>query len=175
MKWKLLSHVWLFCDSMHYSPPGSSVHGILQGRILEWVAFPFSRGSSQSRDQSNTSLLHCRWILYQLSYQGAFRQGQLEAEVWCGSHFWGRMGGKWEWGGGERETKPWWMDGQQASKINSKSTMMTQKHDNLTLSPTWLESCFHTFSSNAFLSWFNNSQANVFFFTNVQKIKKVLK
>ena len=34
------------------SPPGSSVHGILQARILEWVATPFSRGSSRSRDQT---------------------------------------------------------------------------------------------------------------------------
>ena len=35
------------CDPMDCSPPGSSVHGISQARILEWVAFPFSRGSSQ--------------------------------------------------------------------------------------------------------------------------------
>ena len=87
----------------------STVHGILQVRILEWVAFSFSRGSSQPRDQtqvsriaggfllaesqgkpkntgvgslsllqqifltqeSNRGLLHCRWILYQLSYQGS--------------------------------------------------------------------------------------------------------
>ena len=34
-----------------YSPPGSSVHGILQARILEWVAIPFSRGSSRPRDR----------------------------------------------------------------------------------------------------------------------------
>ena len=34
------------CDPTDCSPPGSSVHGILQARILEWVAFPFSRGSS---------------------------------------------------------------------------------------------------------------------------------
>ena len=82
-----------------------TVHGILQARILEWVAFPFSRGSSQPRDgtqvshiadglftswpqgkpkntevdslallqilptqESNRGLLHCIWILYQLSY-----------------------------------------------------------------------------------------------------------
>ena len=38
------------CDSMDCSPPGSSVHGILQAGILERVAIPFSRGSSQSRD-----------------------------------------------------------------------------------------------------------------------------
>ena len=40
------------CDPMDCSPPGSSVPGILQPRILEWVAISFSRGSSQSRDQS---------------------------------------------------------------------------------------------------------------------------
>ena len=57
------------CDPMLCSPPGSAVHGILPARILEWVAYPFSRGSSQPRDQ--TGLLHCRWILYLLSYQGS--------------------------------------------------------------------------------------------------------
>ena len=78
-----------------------TVHGIFQARILEWVAFPFSKGSSQPRDQtqvsrivggfstswatreaqeyweygsnweSNWGLLHCRWMLYQLNYQGS--------------------------------------------------------------------------------------------------------
>ena len=43
------------CDPMDYSPPGSSVHGILQARILEWVAIPFSRGSSQPRNQTLVS------------------------------------------------------------------------------------------------------------------------
>ena len=38
------------CNPMDYGPPGSSVHGILQGRILEWVVMPFSRGFSQPRD-----------------------------------------------------------------------------------------------------------------------------
>ena len=40
---------------MECSPPGSSVHGILQARILEWVAISFSRGSSQPRDQTQVS------------------------------------------------------------------------------------------------------------------------
>ena len=40
----------LFCDTMDCSLPGSSVHGILQARILEWVVIPFSRGSSWPRD-----------------------------------------------------------------------------------------------------------------------------
>ena len=40
------------CDPLGYSLPGSSVHGILQARILEWVPMPSSRGSSQPRDQT---------------------------------------------------------------------------------------------------------------------------
>ena len=54
---------------MDCSPPGSSVHGISQARILEWVAISSSRGSSWPRDQTpisciSDSLLHCRQILY---------------------------------------------------------------------------------------------------------------
>ena len=44
------------CNSTGCSAPGSSVHGILQARILEWIAISFSRGSSQSRHQNFTSL-----------------------------------------------------------------------------------------------------------------------
>ena len=57
---------------MNYSPPGSSVHGILQARILKWLVMPSSRGSSQPRDQT-CHLLHCRWILYLLGHQGSPR------------------------------------------------------------------------------------------------------
>ena len=42
-------------DPMDGSLPGSSVHGILQARILEWVAIPFSRGSPRPRDQTQVS------------------------------------------------------------------------------------------------------------------------
>ena len=42
--------------------PDSSVHGILQARILEWVAVPFSRGSSQSRDQTQVSHIAGRFF-----------------------------------------------------------------------------------------------------------------
>ena len=42
----------VFCNPMYCSLPGSSVHGILQARILEWVAMPSSRGSSQLRDHT---------------------------------------------------------------------------------------------------------------------------
>ena len=42
------------CDPMDYGPPGSSVQGLLQERILEWVAMPSSRGSSRPRDQTRS-------------------------------------------------------------------------------------------------------------------------
>ena len=56
------------CDPIDGSPPGSSVHEIFQARILEWVAISFSRASYQPKD-----LLHCRQILYRLSYKGSRR------------------------------------------------------------------------------------------------------
>ena len=43
------------CDPIDCSPPGSSVHGILQARILEWVAVPISMRSSQPRDRTQDS------------------------------------------------------------------------------------------------------------------------
>ena len=50
------------CDPMDCSPSGSSVHGILQARILEWVAISSSRGMFPTQG-SNQHLLHCRQIL----------------------------------------------------------------------------------------------------------------
>ena len=49
-------------DSMNCSPPGSSVHGILQARILEWVAIPFSMGSSRPWDQTQISCISGRFF-----------------------------------------------------------------------------------------------------------------
>ena len=46
------------CDPTDYSPPASSVHGILQARIVEWVAIPFSRRYLRLR--SNEGIMHCR-------------------------------------------------------------------------------------------------------------------
>ena len=43
------------CNPMDCSLPGSSVHGILQAKILEWVSVPFSKESSQPRDQTQVS------------------------------------------------------------------------------------------------------------------------
>ena len=54
------------CDPVDCRPPGSSVHGIFQARILEWVAISYPRGSSRPRDQTRISCVSCigKWILY---------------------------------------------------------------------------------------------------------------
>ena len=51
------------CNSMDYSPPGCSVHGIFQARILEWVAISFSRGSSQPKGQTWVSFIAARFFI----------------------------------------------------------------------------------------------------------------
>ena len=60
------------CHPMDCSPPGSSVHGILQARILEWVAMPSSGGSSQRRDQTQAFCTAGRFF-YCLKHQGSPR------------------------------------------------------------------------------------------------------
>ena len=47
----------ILCDPIDCSPPGSSVHGILQARILEWVAIPFFQGSSRPRKWAHVSCI----------------------------------------------------------------------------------------------------------------------
>ena len=66
------------CDPVDYSPPGSSIHGILQARIPEWIAISFSRGSSWSRDQTWISCTGRR-ILYHWATWAA--QGGWEADL----------------------------------------------------------------------------------------------
>ena len=58
------------CSPRDCSPPGSSVHGILQARILGWGAISSSRGIFPTQG-SNPGLPHCRWILYHLNHQGS--------------------------------------------------------------------------------------------------------
>ena len=58
------------CEPMGCSLPGSSVHGIFQARVLEWVAISFSKGIFLTW-RSNSDLLHCRQTLYHLSHQGS--------------------------------------------------------------------------------------------------------
>ena len=70
-----------------YTLSGSSVHGILQARILKWVAISFFRRSSQPRDRTQVSytagsFLHCRQILYQLSHQETLRDVFNQINEW---------------------------------------------------------------------------------------------
>ena len=59
----LLAQLYLtLCDPMDYSWPGSSVHGIFQARTLDWVAIPFSRLSSQSRDWIQVAFIAGRFL-----------------------------------------------------------------------------------------------------------------
>ena len=69
----MLSRVQLFCDPMYCSLLGSSDHGILQARILDWVAMAFSRGSSQSGDPTGVSWVSCigKWILLPVHHLGS--------------------------------------------------------------------------------------------------------
>ena len=63
------------CDPMDCSPPGSSVHGILQARILEWVTMPFSRGSSQPKDRTHVFCSSC--------IAGRFFTAEPPGKPWC--------------------------------------------------------------------------------------------
>ena len=110
MKVKVTQSCLMLCDPLDYT-----VHGILQARILEWVAISFSMGSSQPRSPAlqadslpaeppgkpkntgvgslsllqwifptqelNQRLLHCRQILYQLSYQGSLKFAELVLQL----------------------------------------------------------------------------------------------
>ena len=79
-----LSQSWLFvtqscltlCNPIIYSPPGSSVHGILQARILEWVAISFSRGSSQPRMELTSP--ESSWIDRRVLHHWATREAQVD-------------------------------------------------------------------------------------------------
>ena len=64
-----LSHVWLFMTPMDGSPPGSSVYGIFQARLLEWIVISSSRGFCRPRGRTCISWVSCidRRILYHCS------------------------------------------------------------------------------------------------------------
>ena len=70
---KSLHSCLTLCDSLDCGPPGSSVSGISQARILEWVTMPSCRGSSQSRDQTHVSYFSCigRQVLYHWRHLGS--------------------------------------------------------------------------------------------------------
>ena len=73
---KSLQSCLTLCDPMDCSPPGSSVHGILQTRILEWVAMPSSRGSSQPRDRTHVSYISC------IAWQVLYHQHKLGSQLY---------------------------------------------------------------------------------------------
>ena len=60
--WSVTQSCLILCDPVNCSPPGSSVHGILQARILERVDISFSRGSSQPRDRTRISCIAGRFF-----------------------------------------------------------------------------------------------------------------
>ena len=70
-----------FCDPIDCSLLGSSVHGILQARILEWIAMPSSRGSFWPRDQTHVSYVYCagRRVPYHWHHLGS---------PWVENKFW---------------------------------------------------------------------------------------
>ena len=74
------------CNPVHHSPPGSSVHGIFQARILEWVALPSSRGSSWLRDQAH-KLLHWQTHSLPLAPPGKPREGEGRIEKYLKDEF----------------------------------------------------------------------------------------
>ena len=71
IKHKVDMKVTQSCPAL-WDPMIYTVHQILQARVLEWVAFPFSRGSSQPRVRTQLSL-YCKLILYQLNHKGSSR------------------------------------------------------------------------------------------------------
>ena len=82
LKVKLLAQSCLIlCDSMDCSPPGSSLHGILQARVLEWVAISFSKGSSWPRDRTPVSHIPGRrfnlWATREAHEELQFSSGSL--------------------------------------------------------------------------------------------------
>ena len=72
---KLLQSCLTLCDFMDYCPPGSSVHGILQPWILEWVAVPSSKGSSWPETEPTSLMSTCssRQVLYHWHHLGSHR------------------------------------------------------------------------------------------------------
>jgi len=77
------------CDPMNSSLLGSSVHGLLQARILEWVAIPFS--GIFPTQQSNSALPHCRQILYHLNHLFLKELPTQDLLCWPSNVFWVKL------------------------------------------------------------------------------------
>ena len=87
------------CDLMDCSLPGSSVHGILQARTLEWVALPFSRGSSQPRGQTWVSCIAGRFFTLWTTREAWRRQKKVKMRK--------GTGGKGGINKGKQDTEGW--------------------------------------------------------------------
>ena len=81
------------CDPRDCSPPSSSVRGILQARVLEWVAMAFSQGIFLTQG-SNLGLPHCKQFLYHLSHQGSPKVSLVILMRWVLEHLRMRAGGQ---------------------------------------------------------------------------------
>ena len=84
------------CDLVGCNLPGSSVHGILQARIPEWVAIPFSRGSSWPRDRTQVSCTAGKFFTFWATSEAQLYQGDINS-AW-GLRTFG--GGNWKKSGG---------------------------------------------------------------------------
>ena len=90
-------------DPMDCSPPGSSVRGIFQARILKWVTMPFSRGSCLPRDRTRVSFIFRigRWVLYHQHCLGSSHRSisscSSKVEIWASQRVVGGL--------------PWWSSG----------------------------------------------------------------
>ena len=94
---KLLQSCLTLCNAMDCSPPGSSVHGIFQARMLEQVAEPSCRGSSQSRDGTHVSMSTClaRWVLYHQRHLGSLCVMHVHANTRVCEHTYKLMPATW--------------------------------------------------------------------------------
>ena len=83
------------CDPMDYSLPNSSIHGIFQARILEWVAISFSMGSSQPRDRTLVSCTASRLFTVWATREDLWLTVARDKQIWeiptlPGPQRWGR-------------------------------------------------------------------------------------
>ena len=123
VKWKCysLSQVQL-CDPMDYSPLGSSIHRILQARIREWVAIPFSRGSSWPRGRTQISLIVGRFFTTKATRE---------------AHGWDELMQISPMTAGERERPCWWLQNHENNHWALKESRQLASKENFHLAPLW--------------------------------------
>ena len=134
---KWLQSCLILWDPMDCNPPGSSVHGILQARILEWVAMPSPRGSSRPKDPTWVSYVFCigRWVLYHPHHLGSPLVSPEASQLFWGAGMRGRC-----WGGGPRWRCVWGWGRSQAprSALSTCWAHGTPPCPSFPLQKTWL-------------------------------------